>query len=334
MKHVFFVEQPYSFPILRPLEQAALARGDQVRWFLFGLPGADFIDPATILSTTKDVCDFKPDSVVAPGTWVPHFFPGLKVQIFHGFGIEKSGHFRIRGHFDLYCTHGPLTTREFTRRQARHPHFHVVETGWPKLDPWANRMRPPGRAAAPCRVLYAPTFSPRLSSAKLLLGPWREFVRNPEFEVTAKFHPLQDPDTIASYRQISGMRLDSPDDILQVISANDLVVSDTSSVVAEALYLGVPVLAFRPKESGSHFREFSDPDRLADELLAMRRDYEIEAARGKKFAGEIHPYADGRSSLRILDAIHGVATGAKPRKSKPANLLRKYKIAKKMVHYR
>ena len=81
----------------------------------------------------------RPRAVFSAANWVPTFVSGAKVQVFHGFNVEKRdearGHFRVRGLFDLYCTQGPATTARFSELAAREGHFKVVETGWPKLDP-------------------------------------------------------------------------------------------------------------------------------------------------------------------------------------------------------
>lgn len=335
MKHLLFVEQSYSFPILRPLEKAAIERGDQVGWFLYDLPAPEFLKQANVLSTIKDVEKFDPDSVIAPGNWVPHFFPGLKVQVFHGFGIEKKGHFKIRGLFDLYCTHGPMTTAPFEALQRKHAHFDVVETGWPKLDPWAQIKRDQPENAATRQVLYAPTFSPSLTSAKALLEEWREIAKTGQYSIVVKFHPLEDPQTIAAYRGIGGkLVVVDTADILGLISQSDMVVSDTSSAVAESLVLGVPVLAFRPKVAGAHTRNFFEPNKLAVELDFIFSNYPAEKLRGKDYGAQMHPYRDGRSSLRVLDAIKDCLSDVrKPARQKPWNLFRKMKIDKKMQRY-
>src|SRR5262249_48392875 len=126
----------------------------------------------------REVRAFAPDSVLCAANVVPPFFPGLKVQLFHGFSVDKRsherGHFRVRGLFDLYCTQGPDTTEPFRALAERLGHFKVVETGWPKLDPMfrpdpatlaALRAPADGRAV----VGFGSTFTERLSAAPALL---------------------------------------------------------------------------------------------------------------------------------------------------------------------
>src|SRR6185312_9564967 len=106
--YLLFATELYALPVLRPLGAAIRAAGGDAAWF-------------------------------AASNWVPQFFPGAKVQVFHGFSVDKRsperGHFRIRGLFDLYCTQGPATTQPFEELARQHGHFAVAETGWPKLDP-------------------------------------------------------------------------------------------------------------------------------------------------------------------------------------------------------
>ena len=52
------------------------------------------------------------------------------------------------------------------------------------------------------------------------------------------------------------------------------------------------------------------------------------------YADSIHPYRDGRSSERVLDAIDAfIAAGARNRKPKPMNLWRKLKIRKRIGYW-
>jgi len=105
--YLFYGSERYTQAIIRPIEAAIRARGDEVAWF-FGGPGAEDLTPQDkLLTTVEAVKAWNPIAVITPNNLVPHFFPGVKVQTFHGFDAGKPRHIYIRGLFDLYCTTGP-----------------------------------------------------------------------------------------------------------------------------------------------------------------------------------------------------------------------------------
>ena len=106
-------------------------------WYLNGdaVHSAQLSEDEKQLHSVDAVKAYQPKAVFVPGNVVPDFFPGAKVQVFHGLEWKKKGHFGIRGFFDLYCTHGPITTQRFQQLADKHGYFRVIETGWSKLDP-------------------------------------------------------------------------------------------------------------------------------------------------------------------------------------------------------
>ncbi len=340
-RYLFFVSRSYSFAILRPLQRVIRETGGEAAWFLSDLDPGYLHSGEKRLESVAEVKEFQPEAVFVPGNVVPDFFPGIKVQLFHGFGIEKKGHFRIRGFFDLYCTHGPLTTGPFRKLAARHGHFHVEETGWPKVDPlfrpeMANRWREEHRVDGPM-ILYAPTFSPSLTSAHALLeqigrmsasGPWRWVI---------KFHPKMDPRWIRSFERLRGPNLviSHEPDILPLLKAADVLLTDTSSVVAEFLLLGKPVVTFRTSAPGPHVLDIRQESELEGALArALERPADL-LRRGREYADTMHPYRDGRSSERVLQAVREFkAHHAQGLRRKPMNLLRRLKIRRQIGYYR
>ena len=66
---------------------------------------------------------------------------------------------------------------------------------------------------------------------------------------------------------------------------------------------------------------------------SLSRPPELMQAIGA-FADAIHPWRDGRSSERVLDAIDTfIASGASNRKRKPLNLWRKLKIRRRIGYW-
>jgi hypothetical protein len=208
VKHyLFYIAHNYVFEILRPLQQEIRRRGHDVAWFVEG----DEINPdyfhsgEKTLDTIKQVVNYNPIAVFVPGNLVPDFIPGLKVQVFHGFEWKKKGHFRERGCFDLYCTQGPFFTQRFEQIRATHPHFTVIETGWPKTDTlfkataydWPNRRNVK-------TILYAPTFSPALTSATALFDDITLLAKtHQDWQWIIKFHPKMAKNLVQQYQNIS-----------------------------------------------------------------------------------------------------------------------------------
>lgn len=345
-RYLFFVSQLYSLAILRPLQKAIRARGAEAAWFFQHEKDARFLraDERRLL-TVREAIDWRPQAVFVPGNWVPHYFPGLKVEVFHGFSvgkrIESRGHFRIRGTFDLYCTQGPDTTGPFREFAREHGYFRIIETGWPKLDPMfsgpcATTRDAAMRTARPV-VMYASTFTESISSARVLRetiarlaakGPWKWLVT---------LHPMMAPDVIASYQALedSNLRFVMNDDILSLYAQADVLLSDTSSVVPEFLLMHKPVVTFRNRKPGPQLLNIEQLDQVQPALEhAMSYPAALMGAI-EQYAQQIHPYRDGRSSERVLDATQqALEMGSQGLRRKPVHLLRRLQARHRLGHWR
>ncbi len=340
MRYLFYIGQNYSFEILRPVQTAANKRGDEVAWFVEGgeVNLAYFRPDERRLTSIAAVQDFAPDAVLVPGNLVPNFIPGLKVQVFHGFEWKKKGHFRMRGMFDLYCTQGPLFTGKFEQLREQHPHFDVIETGWPKVDPLF--MSPayawPGKLKSPV-VLYAPTFSPALTSAEALFEQIKALVKTGRWQWLFKFHPKMDSNWIERYRSLEGehCHIVDTDTLAPVLQAADVMLSDTSSIITEFALLNRPVVTFNNKSPEPHLINITEADKLAHAIEQGLNADDAHKALIADNVAQLHPYQDGRSSERLLDAIDSaLATGRRGLKSKPLNILRNLKMRKKFAYWR
>ena len=113
MNILLFITKAYSLSILKPIELYCSSSPKlECAWFKAG--SAKELDiRGHILVNSDQVLDYNPNVIIVSGNVVPDFWPGLKVQIFHGLAGEKKGHFRIRHYFDLYLTQGPYFTKQF-----------------------------------------------------------------------------------------------------------------------------------------------------------------------------------------------------------------------------
>src|SRR5699024_2459237 len=130
------------------------------------------------------------------------------------------------------------------------------------------------------------------------------------------------------------LRFADNDNILELFDQADMMCSDTSSALNEFLLTGKPVVTFDNRRPGPQLIDIHDP---ADFEPAIRRALErppelMQAIHD--YGQSIHPYHDGQSSERILQAIDDfIAAGGRNRKRKPANLWRKFKIRKRIGYW-
>lgn len=328
--YLFYASERYTQAIMRPLDAAIKARGDKVAWFFNG-PGMEELQSDDILFTDVDqVISWNPIAVITPNNMLPHFFPGVKVQTFHGFDAGKPRHIYIRGFFDLYCTTGPRDTKQFVALASKLQHFHVVETGWPKLDYFFSQL--PAQipsVKSPPRILYHSTFSPSWSAAEILYPEVKRLSQTGEWQWVVTLHPKMNSDTRAKFKAMENENLifSDTDNILELFADADVMCSDTSSALSEFLLTGKPVVTFNNRRPGPQLININRVEDFEPAIrTALARPPELMTAI-ENFGAEIHPARDGKSAERILDAIDEfIARGGKNPKSKPLNLWRKFKL--------
>ena len=334
--YLLYGSERYALAILRPLQAAIRARGDEAAWFFDG-PGAEDLADDEVLLDVQQVREWNPCAVITSSNAVPHFFPGVKVETFHGFDAGKPRHIYIRGFFDLYCTTGPRDTAAFTELSGQLGHFSVVETGFPKIDPFMSQLRDePEPVRTPPVILYHSTFSPSWSAAGVLYDEIKRLSRTGEWRWIVTFHPKMDPEMVARYRALENeyLRFADDDNILDLFPQVDMMCSDTSSALNEFLLTYKPVVTFKNRRPGPQLIDIDDPAQFEGAIrTALSRPAELMDA-VRRFADQLHPYRDGRSSERILQAIDDfIASGARNRKPKPMNLWRKFKIRKRIGYW-
>lgn len=334
--YLLYGSERYALAILRPLQEAIRARGHETAWFFDG-PGAEDLLPDERLLTVKQVREWKPLAVLTPGNHLPHFFPGVKVEVFHGFDAGKPRHIYVRGFFDLYCTTGPRDTAQFQALANELGHFAVTETGWPKIDPFMREISgalPPVRQ--PPVILYHSTFSPSWSAAEILYDEVRRLSRDGHWRWIVTFHPKMNAETRERYKALQNDYLSfaENDNILELFPQVDMMCSDTSSALNEFLLTGKPVVTYKNRRPGPQLIDIDEPAKFEPAIRrALSRPPELMRAIGE-YADAIHPYRDGRSSERVLDAIDAfVAAGRCNRRRKPLNLWRKLKLRRRIGYW-
>jgi hypothetical protein len=338
MKAILFCQNNYAFGILEPIRQELIKQNDEYIWYVKDKIAADFPfknDPHT--TQVDDLILFLSDVIFVPGNEVPHYLRGLKTQIFHGLAGEKKGHFRIRHYFDLYLTQGPYFTNRFLELKSIHKDFDVIETGWPKLDIYGQSFSSfndekeelLNKTKAKKIVLYAPTFSPKLTSAPFLKDEIVSLAQNKDYLILFKFHPLMASEWVEAYKNIANefenVIYIEEKNIIKYLIIADLLISDTSSVVYEFLLLDKPVITFNSISTNISWNDVSaykDLVLLVDTNLTEDPFKEQRAYTNSQF----HPYKDGKSAYRMVEAVKKyIAEHGVPEKRK-ISFLRRMKI--------
>ena len=315
MKIILFCQNAYAFGILAPIRDVLLEQEHEFLWYISGKLLVNFpYKNENYTVSTLDLQLFKSDAIFVPGNEVPYFIRGLKVQVFHGLAGEKKGHFRIRNYFDLYLTQGPYFTDKFNELKKIHKNFDVIETGWPKLDVYSsekNKYDFEKKAILELFktdkiVFYAPTFSPSLTSAPFLLKEIKELAKKTGYVIFIKFHDLMEPKWIRAYKtlanEIPNVFFKEDKNIIKSLLQADILVSDTSSVIYEFILLNKPVISFKniaEKVLWDNSKTYTDLTKKVLDNFQLDPHAPERAYINMQF----HPYQDGKSALRMVNAV-------------------------------
>ncbi|WP_159021320.1 CDP-glycerol glycerophosphotransferase family protein [Formosa sp. L2A11] len=341
---LIYISYSYAVPIGKPLEKEINRRGHTVFWYSDLEDGKKALkEKNNLFIDIKDVVKYKPDIVLTATNDVPDFISGLKVQIFHGFNAEKRPekkntftHFRIRGFFDLYCTQGPTTTKGFLEQQKKNNHFEVIETGWSKVDP----IFPLSQMAqsTPPVVMIATTFTERLSLAynDAVYNEIERLSTHGIFNFIMVLHPKL-PDAIKKkWKKLNGEYFTYHDttDLIPLFKISDIMFSDTTSAIQEFLIQKKPVVTFNHTFNHNYLINITDAEAIEPSINSALTKPKTLIDNINTLVNNIHPYFDGKSSMRIIDAsISFLHKDKSYLKNKPLNLIRKYKIRKRLGYF-
>ena len=344
--YLLLVSDTYAFPILRPLQDAIRARGGRAAWFIDNPACRRFLaDGETELRTVREVKEFAPKAVFVPGNHSYHFFPGVHVQVFHGFAINKrndpNDDFRhvVRGWFDLYAVNEVIALDRFVKLSEEHGNFKAVPTGWPKLDrfklkPYAT---PESEGRRPV-ILYSSTFSRNITSTPHLYDEIERLLQARDWEWIITFHPLMAPETVARYKALAdkydNVTFYDGDDNVSVMEKADVMLCDSSSIIMEFQYFDKPVVTFRNTQPDDSLMDIGEVALLETALeTALSRPADLMERIRRRMDG-LHPWRDGKSSERVLDAVNAFTDGNLGKtRPKKISLVRRIKARKKLGYW-
>ncbi|MDY6915744.1 MAG: CDP-glycerol glycerophosphotransferase family protein [Candidatus Cloacimonadota bacterium] len=330
MKILFYISKNYSIPIIKPLVKTLAATSHHHAFYLSKKLEKVFPpgwDKSKILNNIKESKTFNPDFVFCPGNFVDFRIPGTKIQLFHGLGVEKPSHYKIRHFFDVYCTSGPVVTKKFLEMKKYYKYFSVVETGWPKVDHILNYNTenlkdrfniPPDKKV----ILFAPTHSSKMQSAEALLPTISQIKKEDELWLL-KFHELMDKDLVAKAKQTAEFRVIEDYDITPYLHVADILISDTSSVIYEFMLLDKPIITYKTlyrEDKGINITQPAELKAAIERSLAYPQEFSDNR---EKHLQQVNPRRDGKISENLIKIMEKIEL---PKKKKPLNLFRKFQV--------
>ncbi len=339
-RFLIYISEAYGIPIGIPLENEIEKRGYEVKWFC-DEPGMEdtFSSHEIVLINVNEVMVFNPDVVLVTSNVVPDFFPGIKVQVFHGFSVgkrsEEKGHFNIRGFFDLYCTQGPTTTKPFMKLQDKYKYFKVVETGWSKMDPLFPLDTNVSDSLP--TIMISSTFTTRLSLAKNtdVVQEIERLSKSGKWKFIAVLHPKMEKEIVNRFKSFENDHFSFHDttDLVPLYKQADVMLSDTTSAITEFILQKKPVVTINNNKPATYMINITQANEIEKALeYALTRPQKIMKDI-ELFVQETHPYNDGESSRRVIDACLDFLEHGKM-KRKPLNLIRRYKIRQKLKYFK
>lgn len=343
--YLFFASSTYAYSILRPLQEEIHRRGDIVAWYLED-SCPDLLEKHEIrLKTFDEVFRFNPIAVFVPGNWVYDFFPGVKVEVFHGYPMKKriekiDDHFTLRGWFDIYCTQGKSSTPYFTYLEKKHRYFKIYETGWCKVDSFFNPKLPAEPHREKPTILYAPTFTKGISSAWEMTSVIEKLAKEKEWNWIITFHPkLDDAILRQQYIKLAGKYTNidfrSVNKGLETFRESDILLCDSSSLIVEYMMLDKPVVTFRNTHPGPFLLDVQTKDEVGPAIeRALTHPNEL-MQEIQKYTSYHESHRDGKNSARVLEAVDDFITYHQGHiKSKPLNIFRKLRLRWQLKYFK
>ena len=338
MKIVLFCENKYAIDILNPIQIEANIEGENdVLWYIHQskIPVFPFKNTVKWTNSIQEVYDFSPEAIFVPGNIVPYYLPGVKIQVFHGYAAEKKDHWVIRRYFDTYFTQGPFFTNVFEKLSKKYGDFEVLETGWTKQDWIKNNLHSFDKEKETLLVeykksklvLYAPTFSPSLTSIPHIKEALAELTKKEDILLLVKFHPLTQKIWEDEYIELAK----SNTNIIWVDDFNvtkyqlmaDVMISDTSSTIYEFLLLNKPVVTYGAIAKDIYWKNITNASELHDAFIEVQTSEKYEKLR-QWVVDNYDPYLDGKVVHRMLEGVRDYIKRHGVPKKRSLNIWRKY----------
>ncbi len=341
MKTILFCTKEDSFNILKPLADELIKEKDEYIWYitpkLFDkFPYKNMMHTNSI----KYLDEFRADVIFTPEEIVPYWLHGLKVHIFNSLIVDEDRYKEMINYFDLYLTPGPKFTKIFEQLAEKYKSFHVIETGWTKLDTLFNMTNDDiiswerdnllKKYGVKYIVLYAPSQNLKLTSAIKLKEIITKLSLRGDILFMVKFDRDMKKEIIEEYREIksSNILILEDDNISKYMHIADILISDTTSLVYEFILLDKPVLTVETKLKDITWSNQAAGGIFLNVVRTLENRIKTINRRGKTIK-EYHPYSNGESAKRAINLTKEYIKDIKIPNERKLSFFKKLKIKSK-----
>jgi len=318
MKAILFCKKKDSFDVLKPLADELVKRRYDYIWYIDPKLFSEF--PYKKMLHTNDLqylTEFKSDVIFTPETIVPYWLRGVKTHIFNSLIFDEEKFNKMLDYFDLYLTPGPKFTNFFEKMaENQKKKLSVIETGWPKLDTLFNiadddiisweKDKLLSEHNVKYIVLYAPSSNEDLSSAKKIKDAIAKLASRNDMLFLVHFSEGMDSEVVKEYKEIGNKNIKvlEESNIAKNMHIADLLISDTTSYIYEFTLLDKPVLSVDTKLKDITWSNVSPTGVYLNVIRTLENRVPTRNKRDQTFKN-YHPYNDGKSSLRVIEALEG-----------------------------
>src|SRR5690606_34079555 len=187
-------------------------------------------------------------------------------------------------------------------------------------------------------VLISSTFTKRLSLAfnEELFEEIKRLCHTNKYAFQVVLHPKLPEEIKDRFKNLQAPNYTYFDttELNPLFRQSDIMLSDTTSAISEFVMRRKVVVTFRNNRPDDYFINIQEVKELETALdKALTRPHNV-LQHIETYIQETHPYVDGKSSVRIIDAcIAFVRRDKSYLKDKPWNLIRKWKLRKKLRYF-
>ena len=154
-------------------------------------------------------------------------------------------------------------------------------------------------------ILFASTFTPSLSAAEPLFDTIKDLIDKGNYNWLLTLHPKMAAATVDKYRSLHSpcARYFDSSRTLDLLQAADVMVCDTSSIIAEFQLQNRPAVTLNNRKPGPWLIDISSADQLESAISQALSPPPALLSAIEERNDAIHPFRDGASCQRILQAL-------------------------------